>query len=74
MTEHDRVYFLTAVNSSKKMLTKLKKAIIILPKCDDGIMQPASHFREPVCGVNRCEYRHAVSCPSRFPEDAAAVC
>lgn len=31
-------------------------------------MRPVDHFREPVYGVNRCECRAAVSCPSRSPE------
>ena len=43
--------------------------IFIVHKCNEGIMQFANHFREPAAGVSRCEYKIAVSCLSRFPEE-----
>ena len=43
--------------------------IFFVRKCYEGIMQFANHFREPAEGVSRCEYKIAVSCPSRFPEE-----
>ena len=44
--------------------------IFIVRKCYEGIMQFANHFREPAAGVSRCEYKIAVSCLSRFPEES----
>jgi hypothetical protein len=35
-------------------------------------MQFANHFREPAAGVSRCEYKTAVSCLSRFPEELSS--
>jgi hypothetical protein len=37
-------------------------------KCDEGIMPPVIHFREPAAAVSRCVSRAAVSCLSRSPE------